>query len=611
VRRRVQYGWGLLAGLMLLSLPLAGQVQYGDLAMNLNGNLSAGYNGTYGNLIDSSHGLNFGGSGTLSGSFYDPNFLSFNLTPYYGQSRANSTYQSISWSNGFDFTSGIFGGSHFPGSISYSRSYNSDGNFSVPGVADFVTHGNSSNFGINWSERLPDLPSLSFGYQQGSNEYSVYGTNDTGDSHHHSFNLNSGYTLEGFNLSAYYTRGGSDSLIPQVVGSTSQAESTTSEASGFGFAVSHSLPLRGQFSSSFNRSDISSDYLGYTYNGTIDTINASVSAQPTNKLHVSLSTTYTNNFAGVLYQSLFPTTGTALPSSSQSSHATDLLASASYNFLPNLQTQVYADHRTQNFLGEDTGATAYGAGVSYGHSLLGGAVSTSVYLIDNKVDHSDQSSLGMNASVNYNRRVGDWFVGGAFNYAQNVQTLLVTYTTSYYNYSFNVRRRFTRQLVWSGSAGFSKTGLTAQKDTGNSSVSYSTGLGYGRWIGVNGSYSRSDGHGLITGAGINPVPLPPILPESLLVLYGGKSYGFSISSMPIRHMTLSGGFSKGNTSTFNAGLGSSNSIQQWNTLVDYQFRKMHLVGGYARLVQGFSASGTPPSEVSSFYIGVNRWFNFF
>ena len=205
--------------------------------MNLNGNISAGYTGTYGNLIDSSHSLSFGGNGTLSGFYYDPNFLSFNLTPYYDQSRANSNFQSISAATGFDFSSGIFSGSHFPGSITFAKAYNSQGNFAVPGVADFTTHGNSTTFGINWSELLPNLPSLQFGYQQGSNDYSVYGTDDTGNSHHRSFNLRSGYLLEGFNLSAYYSNGASHSLIPQVVGNTAQPQTTNSDDSAFGFAV--------------------------------------------------------------------------------------------------------------------------------------------------------------------------------------------------------------------------------------------------------------------------------------------------------------------------------------------------------------------------------------
>ena len=54
----------------------------------------------------------------------------------------------------------IFAGSRFPGSVSYSYAYNAEGNYAIPGIADFVTHGNSQNFGINWSDNIPDKPSF-------------------------------------------------------------------------------------------------------------------------------------------------------------------------------------------------------------------------------------------------------------------------------------------------------------------------------------------------------------------------------------------------------------------------------------------------------------------
>ncbi|HZL68995.1 MAG TPA: hypothetical protein VFC29_16870, partial [Candidatus Limnocylindrales bacterium] len=141
----------VIAGLLFLVLPAAGQIQVGDLSSNLSGVVSAGYSADYGNQINSSHGLSVGGSATASGYYYNPNFVSFNLSPYYGQSRANSNFQSISDSSGVNFSSSIFSGSHFPGSISYAKAYNSEGQFAVPGLPNFTTHGNSDTFGINWS----------------------------------------------------------------------------------------------------------------------------------------------------------------------------------------------------------------------------------------------------------------------------------------------------------------------------------------------------------------------------------------------------------------------------------------------------------------------------
>src|SRR5579863_9156671 len=109
--------------------PVAAQVQLGQLSLNGNGTLAAGYTGDYGNATASDHGVTFGGSGTLSGSFYNPGFLSFNLQPFLNQSRENSNYQSISDSSGVNAGASIFGGSNFPGTVGYTRTFNSQGNF--------------------------------------------------------------------------------------------------------------------------------------------------------------------------------------------------------------------------------------------------------------------------------------------------------------------------------------------------------------------------------------------------------------------------------------------------------------------------------------------------
>ena len=84
-----------------LATPSLAQVRVGDnVSMNLNAEASFGYTADYGNTIPSDHNLNFGGTANLTGSYYTPNFLNFNVNPYYNQSRANSTSQAISDSSG-------------------------------------------------------------------------------------------------------------------------------------------------------------------------------------------------------------------------------------------------------------------------------------------------------------------------------------------------------------------------------------------------------------------------------------------------------------------------------------------------------------------------------
>lgn len=614
----------LLAELLILALRASGQVQAGDLSMSLNGVVSAGYNGEYGNAIGSSHGLDLGGSGTLTGSFYDPNFLNFNFSPYYNQSRANSNFQSIFETSGFNFTSGIFSGSHFPGSVNYARAYSSQGSFGVPGLANFTTHGNSDTFGINWSELIPDKPSLTFGYQRGSNDYSLFGTSQSGTTQFQGFHVRSGYRVEGFNLGAYYSKSLSDSTLPELFGTTLQETSSNSGTDSFGFSAGHALPFHGSFSTSFNRSEINSDYLGFKFDGAIDTVNATAGLQPTNKLHFQMSASYTDNLSGTLYQAIVPTSSSAasLATSSvtasaissinnQTSHAWDMIGSASYSLLQNLQTQVFGERREQSYLGQAYGANSVGGGMSYGRVLFGGGFNASVFASDNTSDNSNVNSLGLNTSVGYNHSMGRWNAGGNFSYSQNMQTLLVLYTTSYYSYSASLRRSFGANFSWSGTAGGSRTGLTMLPGTASDSQSYSTGLSYSHWIGTSASYAKSSGQGLVNAGGIVPTPIPPVIPGNLLILYGGQSYSFSVSSTPVRRFTVAGAFSHASLNTNNSGAASWNKTNQFNAQVQYQFRKMYFTGGYTRLLQGFSATGAPPNLVSSFFLGVSRWFNFF
>jgi hypothetical protein len=612
VLRYLQNASGWLAGLLILLLPAAAQVHVGDnVSMNLNGTVEAGYSGAYGNLIDSSHSLSFGGSSALTGFYYNPNFLSFNFSPYYNQSRANSNFQSITDATGFNFSSGIFSGSHFPGSISYAKSYNSQGTFALPGVADFTTHGNSDTLGINWSEMIPDLPSLSFGFNRGSSDYSIYGANGTGSTTYHGINLRSGYMIEGFNLSAYYTNSSSQAEFPQLFGNTQQTETTHMASDGYGFGVGHRLPLRGNWSMNANRSNMTDDFSGYRFNGTVDTVSTNAGVQPVEKLHLFFDANYSDNLIGSLYQSALNAGAIVVqPNQQSSSHSMQFAGSATYRISHNLEAEGYAQRRVQSFLGQNFGANSYGGGLTFAHGLLGGGFNSSVTVTENTLDNSDVKTTGFTTNANYNRRFGPWYMGVSFSYAQNAQTVLITYMNSYYNYSAHVKRRFGK-LVWSTGASFAKTGLTAQHGTDSSSESFSMSLGYKNWITATGSYAKSDANGLLTGTGLTPTPIPVIVPSNLLIFYGGNSYSVGLASAPIRGLTLSGSFAHAVSNTLSTGLGSWNKNEQYNALVQYQFRKMYFTGGYARLLQGFSASPTVPAQVSSFFIGVSRWFNFF
>lgn len=599
------------AGILLLPMPGGAQVQLGDLRMSMDGNVAPGYSATYGNMsTGSTHGWTFGGSSTLTGSYHSPNFFSFNTGLFLNQSRANSDYQSISNASGVNLSTTIFGGSEFPGSVGYSLAYNSDGNYGVPGLANYVTHGDSDTFSVNWNENIPEMPSLSAGFQMGSSKYTVYGTNDDGTNGFHTINVHSSYRVAGFGLGAYYSDGGSQSLIPGIVTGES-AEATHSNDDTYGFNVSHRLPMAGSVSGGFNRSSFSTIYANTTSSGTIDLLNMEASIHPAEKVSVSASANYSDNLSGQLIQAILGVGGVPGVNLNQASDSLDLLAEAGYSPSANLQASASVERRTQSYLGEDYGVTSYGMSADYSRTARLGAFNSALSATLNTDDKTGDNTLGFTATENYSGEIRNWKVSGSFSYAQNVQTLLVTYMNSFYNYSSNVHRRWGRVSFAAGAAG-GRTALTGQAGTESSSQSYNVTMGYNPLFTASASYAHAQGQALATGAGLIPVPIPPpVLPSSLLSLYGGNSYSMSASSTPLKKLVLSASYAKSLSSTASGGTSSENENDQYNVFIQYQLRKLNFVSGYARMEQGFTNSGVPPQIVVSYYAGISRWFKFF
>lgn len=606
----------LVATMLLAALPAAAQIKLGETTNSANGTISTGYSATYGNMANSTHGWTVGGVANLSGSYYSPNFLSYNISPYLNQSRANSNFQSISNASGVNATANIFAGSQFPGSVNYSEAYNAEGNYSVPGLANYVTHGNSQTFGVNWSENLPDAPSVSAGFQMGHSGYSVYGTNDQGNNSFRSVNLHSGYRWQGFNTGAYYTKGWSQAQIPQIVAGL--AAQTHSATDGIGINVSHMLPWNGSATAGFNRSHWDTSYLGYSSKGTIDLVNALAAVHPRQSISLTGSLNYSDNLAGQLAQSVVSAGGSVTElNTGSSSNSLDTMGTVTYTPTPNLQTSAFIERRSQTFLGESYGIVSYGGSLGYSRRVLDGSFNGSFVLTANKANQTGEDTLGFSTTENYTTLVRGWNVTGSFGYAQNVQTLLVTYQNSYYNFSGNAHRHWGMFNMSFGGGG-ARTALTQQAGTTSSSQAYNASLGYGQWAMATGSYSKASGQALATGTGLVPVPVPsPTLPPGVVALFGGDSYSFSLSSAPVKRLILSASYSKAisNTSSLSTDTGltsaSSNANDQFNSLVQYQYRKLYFTSGYARLQQGFSVAGSKPQIVSSYYMGLSRWFNFF
>ena len=607
----------ILAVFVLALAPRASaQVKAGEGSLNLNGTFSAGYNDDFSNLLGSDHSIVFGGIADLFGYYYNPSFLSFDIQPFYNQSRDNSTFQSLTASSGVNSSAQIFSGSHYGGSISYSTSFNSSGNFNVPGLANYTTHGNSDTFAVTWGLHLDNLPSLHISFSNANSDYSIYGANTQGTLHSDMFSVTSGYRVAGFNLNGGYQYTGSQTLTPEFL-TGEPAQNSNSGGNSFFFGVGHNLPWNGSISAAATRLDLSTD-LGDTtssdrYNTTVDTLSGAIGFAPRTHLNVGASAFYTDNLEGTLYNTLL-TSGVSVPQNEgqQSSDDLSLTGYANYDMpAQHLHLNAFVERQQETFLGTSLASDSYNGTSMYSNTLLGGSFNGVLGVTWTSTDTTHERTLGLNASANYTHQIHRWTVAGGFGYSQGTQTVLIAYTTSGYNYTASLGRRIGRRSYWGAYASGARSMLTNQPGSANSSQSYSTSLALPLFS-ISGTYSESSGNALLTSTGLvtTPVPLPAVNPAAV-VLYNGRSYSAGLGANPIRGLTLTAMFSKALSATESNSTTSNNNNENLNFLMTYNVRKLSFMAGYGRLVQGFSVSGTPPTMVGSFYVGISRWFNFF
>jgi hypothetical protein len=600
----------MAVGLLLLGVSgAAAQVTIGDnLSMNLNGLVQAGYTADYGNFVESDHGVTFGGNANLTGYYYSPNFISFNVDPYYNQSRDNSSSQSITDASGVSASASLFGGSNYPGSISYNKSYNSSGIFGLPGFPNYTTHGNGDSLSVGWGVNKPGLPNLSFSFLEGHTDYSLYGETSDSTSAFHSFNVHANYLIAGFNVYGGYVNSASQSQFPQIF-TDDQPETADSGNNSFNFGASHKLPWYGSFTANYNHSDFTSDFANTSYSGAIDTVNVGLTSHPLTNLDLGLSGNYTNNLLGALYENILTSGGVIQQNTpGTASTSADIDGFASYKFTQHIFGLTSIEYRQQSYLGSSFNGTVMSGSITYWKHIFGGTFSSVFGISANQNNTTSGTTMGLLSVVNYSRQIGVWTISGSGNYTQSAQTALIGYTTSGFGYGGSIGRKMGR-YTWNASVG-GATSVLNLPGYGNSSQSFSTSV-TGRKIGVNASYNKSNGNSLLSATGLVSTPLGPVLVPTDLIFYGGHAYGIGIGSNPVRRLQLTASYSRSFSNTLSGTTGSNNMNESLNARVSYNFRQLALNAGYSKFVQGFSASGLPPDMVGSYYFGISRWFNFF
>jgi len=606
-----------LAGFLLTALPAAAQLEVGDnWRMSLSGDIGYNYQGNINQGV-SGHSMGFSGDANLNGSFYNPNFLNFNVQPYYGRTQSNSVFGSLTDSRGVNGNVNLFSGSHFPGSFNYSKGINSTGQFGIPGSQiGLATHGDYQGLALTWSELLPNMPTLTASYAINDGTSSIFGTQGKNTQNDRSLTLLSTYGVWGYRLSGGYTHRNVNSNFTEFLGGGTAPVTTDAGNDGYQFAAMHSFPLQGSYSFSWNRSIYNYDYhdsYRSTSSGTSDTINANLVFRPARKLSVSLNSNFNNSLLGDVPETVL-STGQVINTLKFGSFRNLLMgANANYQLIPNLNLQGVVNHERQYFMGRTYEATQFGGSANYNlqHRLLG-----SLWFSFGAFDTANQegnSALGFVGNLNFARKFSGWEVDTNASYSQNVQTMILLYTTSSIGYVGNIRRRLGNRIFWMAGFGGSHSALTAQPGSSSSSQRWSSTFTYHSYS-FNGFFSKSDGAAAFTSTGLVPVPngLPPSLfAPGAVIEYGSQAWGVNASTVFMRRLTVSAAYANSEGSTVDPLLRTFTSNQLYNVIFQYRLRKIFINGGYTQLHQDVGTVGSVPVNVRTYYIGISRWFNFF
>jgi hypothetical protein len=601
-----------LFGLLFLGMPASAQLKVGDnLSFGMDGTLGLGYGADYspGEASSSSVGLN--GTGNIHGFYFDPRFLTFAVSPSYNRSQANTPGEGGSLTNASSIgaSAGIFGGSHFPGTVGWSKTFNSSGTYGVPGAQGFITDGNATQFGVGWSALLPNLPPVSANFSQETSTSSIFGIAQKNQSTSRNFNLQSSYRLHGWATTAHLVEVALKSETPSFL-SPGETNVGSESATNLSFSTSHKLPLNGGVAMSYGYNSFSGGSGGAHESGSGDEFAASASFLPSKRFSTQFQFEYNGNLQSQVENQLIGV-GSVAPQVNlgSGSHTLSFSNSDTVYLRFNLSAGFNVSRIQQEVYGTSVAADRYSAILNYHFQKpLFGTVLIYAGVNDQAADGVNEGA-SLSTGANFSRIIKDWDMGGSFSYQQSVQTVLALVSTSSYAYNASLNRSLTRNLHWFTNFNSFHSGMGTLAGTSNYTDGISSSVLY-RAIAVAANYSKSTGISLITQNGL--VAAPVSIPISLLganqfLTTSGKSYSVSTSGS-FRKLTLTGAYTNAKELTSTPTVNSANSTTVLFANASYPWRKMGFDAGYTYLKQGVGASGTAPVSYSTYYIGIQRWF---
>lgn len=584
-----------------------GQMTVGDnLTMRMSGSLGYSYSGMFGNSgIQSSHGQGLSANGTLDGYYFNPNFLTFNVRPYFDRSQANDESQSITRGSGIGSSVGLFGGSRFPGSISYGRDFSSNSEFQVAGVPSVLGNSSGESFGISWDALVPGLPQFYANYFVNDSAATLLTSTNESKSSSRNFTLNSTYRIVGFDLQGNFNHIDSSFLSPEFL--TGTTVSNSGSGTSYGISAQHRLPLSGSLGLGWSQATYGG---GDNSDSTTTAYSAGAGIAPFRRLSVNETWSYTTNLVAALGQSLMGGESAPLLRSDAQSDAMYMSTISTLSVGHGFNVSGHFNHRIQHFQGHEYADSQYGGTFNFRQAnRILGFLYFSVGAVDTATQEGN-GGVGLVANLGMTHKFGRWETAADFSYSQNVQTLLAIATTSNYNFGGSVRRKINADTHWNATFREARSGLVMQKGSDNSSESYSTSLSWRKYA-FSGSYSQSRGAALLSSTGaLTATPLGSLISNDFLV-FDARSIAFNASTRLFRRVSVSGGYANVASSTTQNQFGAFNNGDRFNVRADYRLRRFSVAGGFDRAMQEVSTLPGGPRVVNSYYLSLSRWFNVF
>jgi len=598
---------GLLVCVFLLTQAAIAQVEVGGVQFqSLNGNLGFGYDGQFGTQQQSTHDAGLTGNLSTGGYFYNPGFLAFQANTYYERADSTADTTSLSDSRGYNTGASIFGGSQFPGYVSFAQNWGQTGTFGVGGLgAGLNSSSNNRDFAVSWLFRNLPVKNLSVYFSDNVNNVAIPGLGLTTDSSSKGFGASSsGYRVAGFLIGAGYQHSMGD-VNSNISGTDGETITGSGSSDVFHVLSSRTLPGQTTLTLSAYRIMTRSSSQGDNSSSDSDEFDASINSRVW-RLPLSGSISYNDNVYQTALQQL-NASGQLVYTSENAPKIGELNMNlfSSYSLPHQVFVTGFISHQ-EEFVGElSAGATAFGGTVGYGFGKFMKGLTITVGMHDN-ASQVGNTGAGLVATASYKRNFGAWRFNANANYSQGIQTLLALTTESGAGAGASVRRELSHGITFGASAGFGRTLFSNVQAPSTETINAGVNVGWMKQT-LSAYFAESRGSMIVTSQGLVQNPVPGLSTESFF----GKSYNAGYANTLIKNTSLSLSWSKFESTGTGTGLFSNTSSEQYSGSLAYRYRKINFIANFIHSQQGTSVTTALPSDITIFYVGVSRWFDFF